>query len=216
METLSLTQQYLLCILSKKGKIGTIEVEKTASLVAAGILELLMDEAAALDGKKLVVRGELPADKDFLRPVYSYIERKQPVKFETVLENFSITFTDKNINELIDCVGRSLVDAGCATQEKGGLLGGKTVFIPDERALDRIIQAIRAELLEEGELSEEVIALTALLNKSGEIAKYFSAYEKKTLKRRLKEIKENPQNKLIERVMNYIDSVFVMFIVAAT
>ena len=82
--------------------------------------------------------------------------------------------------------------------------------------MDCIVQSIRAELLEDGELSEDVVALTALLNKSGDIQKYFSAYEKKDLKKRLKEIKDNPQNKMIQKVAHYIDSLLVMIVVAAT
>ena len=79
-----------------------------------------------------------------------------------------------------------------------------------------MIQNIRAELLEDGELSEDIIALTALLDKSGELSRYFSAYEKKALKARLKEIKENPQVKAFQKVLEDIDNLFVLLIVAAT
>ena len=79
-----------------------------------------------------------------------------------------------------------------------------------------MIQNIRAELLEEGELSEDIIALTALLDKSGELSRYFSAYEKKTLKARLKEIKENPQVEALQKVIEDIENLFMLMIVAAT
>ena len=115
-----------------------------------------------------------------------------------------------------NAVGKSLVEAGCAAEERGGLFGGKTIYVPNEKALDRVIQNIRAELLEDGELSEDIIALTALLDKSGELSRYFSAYEKKALKARLKEIKENPQVKAFQKVLEDIDNLFVLLIVAAT
>ena len=61
-----------------------------------------------------------------------------------------------------------------------------------------------------------LVALTALLEKSGDLMRYFSAYEKKSIRSRLKEIKESPQNEMIQKVSEYIDTLFMMFIVAAT
>ena len=90
------------------------------------------------------------------------------------------------------------------------------MYIPDEKELDTVVQNIRAELLEEGELSEDIVALTALLEKSGDLMRYFSAYEKKSIRSRLKEIKESPQSEMIQKVAEYIDTLFMMFIVAAT
>lgn len=109
-----------------------------------------------------------------------------------MIESFSVSITDKKMDELIEGIEDSLEKAGCVRKEKGGLFGGKNVYIPDPKVVDCIIQNIRAEILEEGRLSEEVVALTALFHKSGDLARYFSAYEKKDMKKRLKEIKQNP------------------------
>ena len=217
MKDLSLTQEYLLCILRNKGKLSTFDIGKGMCLTGACVLELLMVGIITREEKdKLSVRTHLPDRMSYLWPVYSYIKQKQPVRFKKIVERNSVTFTNQNVNEMIDAVGKSLVEAGCATEEKGGLFGGKTIYVPDEKALDRVIQNIRAELLEDGELSEDIIALTALLDKSGELSRYFSAYEKKALKARLKEIKENPQVEALQKVLEDIDNLFVLLIVAAT
>lgn len=216
MKDLSLTQKYLLCVLNNKGKIPTFGIEKVMCVAASSVIELLLDDIVQLENKKLSVKRDLPAEKKYLRPVFDFIEKKQPVKFEKVLEDYSITFTDKNSNALIGCIGESLVDTGCVQKEKGGLFGGKDVYIPDEKAVDIVIQNIRAEILEEGEVSEDIVALTVLLNKSGDLTKYFSAYEKKGLKNRLKEIKEHPVSDEITRVINYVDTMLMMVVVAAT
>ncbi|HJC90862.1 MAG TPA: GPP34 family phosphoprotein [Candidatus Mediterraneibacter excrementigallinarum] len=216
MKDLSVTQQYLLCVLGKRGKFATFEIEKVMCLSTAGLLELLLDEIVELDDKKLSVKSALPIEKSYLSSIYNFIVQKQPVKFQKVIEYYSVTFTDRNINELLTAVGESLVQEGCAVREKGGIFGGKTVYIPDEKELDGVVQNIRAELLEEGELSEDIVALTALLEKSGDLMRYFSAYEKKSIRSRLKEIKESPQNEMIQKVSEYIDTLFMMFIVAAT
>ena len=43
MKNLSITQQYLLCVLNKNGKLPAFGLEKTLCLSAAGVLELLME-----------------------------------------------------------------------------------------------------------------------------------------------------------------------------
>ena len=216
MKDLSLTQQYLLCVLNQKGKISTLGIAKTICLPASAVLELLMDDILAFDGKKLTIHTMLPPQKCYLHPVYDLIQQKQPIKFERVVEYFSVSITSKRINELIDCVGESLAQAGCVRKETGGLLGEKNLYFPEGQDVDTIVQSIRAEILEEGALSQEIVALTALLNKSNDLKKYFSPYEKKALKKRLKEIKEAPQNQMIQKVCEYIDALLMMIIVAST
>ena len=211
MKNLSLTQQYLLCVLNKNGKLPAFGLEKTLCLSAAGVLELLMEDALSFDGKKLTVKSALPEEKAYLRPVYQAVERKQPVKFESIVEYFSLDF----MNELIDSIGASLAKKGCVQrEEKSGLFGGKDLYIPNEADVDAVVQSIRAELLEDGELSEDVVALTMLLNKSGDLKQYFSAYEKKDLKKRLKEIKNDPQNEMVQKAVDYIDSMLCLVVVA--
>ena len=98
----------------------------------------------------------------------------------------------------------------CKEKKRSGLFGGKDLYIPNEADVDAVVQRIRAELLEDGELSEDVVALTMLLNKSGDLKQYFSAYEKKDLKKRLKEIKNDPQNEMVQKAVDYIDSMLCL------
>lgn len=180
MKYLSLTQQYLLCVLNKNGKIPAFGLEKTLCLSAASVLELLMENVFSFDGQKLTVQSSLPEEKAYLSPVYQVVERKQPIKFESIVEYFSLSFTDKHMNELIDSIGDSVAQKDCVQrEEKSGGFGGKDVYIPNGADVDSVVQSIRAELLEDGALSEDVVVLTMLLHKSGDLQKYFSAYEKK-------------------------------------
>ena len=189
-------------------------MEKTTCLAASAVVELLMEDILAFDGKKLSIQVALPEEKSYLRQVYDVVVKKQPVKFENAIEYFSFNFTDKYINRLIEDIGESLAELGCVRKEKGGFMNGKTLYIPNEADVDHIVQNIRAELLEDGEISEDIVVLTALLNKSQDLQRYFSSYEKQALKKRLAEIKENPQNELIHKATEYIDTLFLMFIVA--
>lgn len=214
MKNLSTTQQYFLCILKKNGKISSLEMEKTTCLAASAVMELLMEDILTFDGKKLSIQAPLPEKKSYLRQVYDIVAKKQPIKFENAIEYFSFNFTDKYINGLVEDLGESLAELGCVRKEKGGFMNGKTLYIPNESDVDHIVQNIRAELLEDGEISEDIVVLTALLNKSQDLQRYFSSYEKQALKKRLAEIKENPQNELIHKATEYIDTLFLMFIVA--
>ena len=214
MKNLSTTQQYFLCVLKKNGKISSLEMEKTTCLAASAVVELLMGEILSFDGKKLSIQAPLPEEKSYLRQVYDIVAKKQPIKFENAIEYFSFNITDKYINGLVEDIGESLAELGCVRKEKGGFMNGKTLYIPSEADVDHIVQNIRAELLEDGEISEDIVVLTALLNKSQDLQRYFSSYEKKALKKRLAEIKENPQNELIHKATEYIDTLFLMFIVA--
>ncbi|MCG9969589.1 GPP34 family phosphoprotein [Pelotomaculum terephthalicicum JT] len=78
-----------------------------------------------------------------------------------------------------------------------------------------MIQKIRAELLENGTISDETVALVSLLEKSHQIKKYFSKYESEQLKARLKEIKEAPSNQLVKQMVDYVDMIIAVTAVAA-
>ena len=216
METLALTQEYFLCTVGDKGKYSSLDMEKGVCLVAAGVLELLMEDVLCLDEKRLSVQRELPWQKAYLDSLYQFVKRKQPVKVETVVENYSFTFTDKNITQLTADVGNSLVQSGCASLEKGGMFGCKALYLPDAQSRDTVIQKIRAELLEDGELSDDIVALAALLSKSGALSRFFSAYEKKDLKRRLAQIKNSAQNEVVVKMVEYVETLLMMVVIAAT
>ena len=72
----------------------------------------------------------MPEEKSYLRQVYDIVVKKQPVKFENVIEYFSFNFTDKYINGLVEDIGESLAELGCVRKEKGGFMNGKTLYIP--------------------------------------------------------------------------------------
>ena len=90
--------------------------------------------------------------------------------------------------------------------EIGGLFHNKTLFVPNNEEVLRIIEKIRAEFLENGTLSDETIVLGALLQKSGLIKNYFSKYESEKLKERLNEIKESQSGSLVNEMVKYIDT----------
>lgn len=217
MNDLSITQEYLLCSLSDKGRLPVIGKEVSACILAGGLIELLVDGCIRIDEKKSVdVVGVLKDEQGYLRSLYDWIGQYAPVKIEKIAREYCVTLTDKRLNELVTDIGNSLAGRACVTPEKGGILAGKPRFIPNPVEVDKVIQKIRAEMLESGEMTDETIALVSLLEESYQIKRYFSVYETDQLKARLKDIREAPSNQLVKQMVDYIDKMLAVIAVIAS
>lgn len=109
---------------------------------------------------------------------------------------------------LIKDIANELELKQCIVKSNTGILVKKDSFIPNEKCTDMIVEKLRAELLEEGNITEEVIALASLLEKSNLLKKYFSSHESKKLKARVKEIRNTSENKLVKEMIEYVDIFF--------
>lgn len=206
MKDLSITQQYLVCTVNEKGVLPGYEQKAVACLVVCGLLELQMEQCISISDKKITVCAPLPERMAYLEPLYGALDQGKPVKAASVVEAYTITFTNKKLNTLVDALLHSLEQAGVTQPVKAGLLGGKEGCAPKKETVTRIIEAIRAELLEDGEVSEEVAALTALLDKSNRLKDYFSRYEQKELKKKLEAIRASETGAFIKEMLQHIDA----------
>lgn len=128
------------------------------------------------------------------------------MKAEKVVETYTIAFTNKKLYELLDPLMESLKEADVVEPVKAGLLGNKYGYAPKKDVITAIIEKIRSELLEDGEISEDVIALTALMDKAGNLKDYFSKYEQKELKNKIKTIKQSEAGTLAKEMAQHIDA----------
>lgn len=206
MKNLSFTQEFFLCALKPQGStILTHSTESSTCLLAGGLLELLMDGYISIDDKKIFVNKELSSDKMYLTPIYELIKNNKPMKIETIAEKYAFDF--KRPDELFQSVGHSIVEDGHVVEESNqGLFKNKVRFLPNKSEVTKVVEKLRAEFLEEGNVSDEAIVLGALLNKSGLIKKYFSKYEMQKLNDRLKEIKQSEAGALIKQIVDCIDT----------
>lgn len=217
MKDLSVSQSYLICALNESGKLPALSVESPVCILAGGLIDLIFAKSVAIgEDKKLCITGELGEKNEYLNSLYTFIKESKPINVETLASEYAFTFSDKRLKLLIKDVGTSLVSLGYATTENVGRLGKTPCFIPDTNIVDNVIQNIRAELLENGTVSDNIIALVSLMDKSNQIKKYFSKYEKNELKVRLKEIKDNPSNKLAKEMVDYIDTLIAVIAVAGS
>ena len=206
MRELSLSQKYYLCSVGDKGRYSGLDSEKTTALVAAGILEVLMDGILELNDGKLRVKLTRPAEIGHLGGLFDYVRSCQPVRPQSVAEHYTYNISTRDVDALAEATGRSLAELGFAGEERAGLFGRRPAFVPQKQARDRVVEAMRAELLEDGPLTADTVALAALLKRSGDLKKYFSAYERESLKTRLREIKSSPENRLVSQMVDYIDN----------
>ena len=204
MKDLSLVQEYMICAVNEKGGIPSFSTEKLVCLVAAGLLNLRLAGCLAIEGKKVRTTSPLPEDRAYLGSLYEFVGDK-PKALEKIVEVYTYSVTDKRLGRLMEDVGRSLVDLGLAQEARGGLLGNKKNFIPAKEAVESVIDMVRAELLEDGEVTEDIAALVVLLEKRKCVKTYFSAYEQKTIKEKLKAIMASPEGKLVGELVAHVE-----------
>ena len=195
MMDLSLSQKYALCVLNEKGKIPAFQMEGSACLLAAALLEMQMD--GRIENKKIRICGELADGKEAFRPIYDYLDAPKPRSIDKVTGEFLVTFTNKKLNALLDSVCAPLAEQGLVAPEPG-FLGSQTHYIPDTRAVGLVIDGLRAELLEEGEISEDAAMLAVLLERSNLLKTYF--------RERLKALEQGAAGQVIREVTACIDA----------
>lgn len=206
MRDLSITQEYLICTLNKKGALPSANPKAGICMIIGGLLEMQMEKCISMEDKKVIVSAELPEHMSYLKPLYDVINQKKPMKAQKVVETYYASFTGKKLNMLLDALLDQLKSADAVEPVKTWLLGNKEAFAPKKEAVTGVIEKIRAELLEDGDVSEDVIALTVLLDKSGQLKEYFSKYEQKELKEKLEVIRKSEAGTTVKELLWYIDS----------
>ena len=212
MKDLSIVQKYMVCTVNDKGVFPFASVEeRTLGLVAGALLELQMEGCIAVDGKKVSAAGALPQDKGYLKPLYDFIREKQSVKLYVVVDAYNFSWTDKRINELRDAVGSSLVQLGAASACKAGLLGKQAGYLPGPETVRSVVEQMRAELLEEGPVSDETAVLVALLERVKCLKAYFSAFEQKAVRQKIEALTQSPEGKMVRDMMTYLQIIMYSF-----
>lgn len=206
MRDLSIAQEYLVCTVNEKGALPACDQKAAACLVLSGILEMELEKCISIQDKKVSVCAPLPEHMSYLQPLYDALNPEKPMKIEKIVETYTIAFTNKKLNQLMDGLMDSLKEADAVEPVKTGIFGNKEGYAPKREAVTGIIEKIRAELLEDGEISEDVIALTALMQETGRLKDYFSKYEQKELKQKIADIKKSAAGTLAKEMAQRIEA----------
>ena len=179
-------------------------------LVAAGLLELQMEGCICIDKKQVAVTAPLPAEKQYLMPLYAFLDKPRPVKMEKVLEAYVYSFTDRYLKELMASIGKELVAMGLARQAAGGVFGTVS-YVPTTEAIHGVTDMVRA-----GEVTEDIAALVILLERGGCLKPYFSQFEQKEMRARLKALLNSPNGKLVKNMVDYVENMIAIVTVLVT
>ena len=174
-------------------------------LVAAALLELQLEGCVTVDKKYITVTAPLPGEKAHLQPLYDYLKGDKPMRTEKLLEEYTYSITDARLKELMAAIGDSLWAGALWSRLQSGLLGRKHA-----RLLDR------AELLEEGEVTEDVAALVILLDQGKCLKPYFSAFEQKEMQAKLQAIAKTPSGKAVRDMVEYVENLIAIMTVLVT
>ena len=211
----ALTMEYLLCVLDDEGKLPTFSTEKEICFYAAQLIELIDLGWVVLEGKKLQLADKGSEPPVYLEPMFEIVKKSEGKKVADFAGNLTFNLTGKPRRKMLEACLEVMEEANLLeTATKKGLLGTKEYRTVKAEEKDRVIQKIRAEFLEEGQISEETVLLGCLLDKTSLLKKYFSAYEAKMLKQRLKELRKAPENKLINEMIDSVEALIA--VIAAT
>lgn len=213
MKDLSISQSYLICVLNENGKLPALNTEIPVCLLAGALIDLLFSKSIVLEeDKKLYIADELSEEMQYLKSLYTFISESKPMKADKLASEYVFTFSDQRLKLLLKDVGSSLAELNYVTAKNGGLFGKTLCFISDPQIVDYVIQNIRTELLKNGSMSDNIISLVSLMDKSNQIKRYFSAYEKDQLKTHLKEIKNSDSHKLVKEMVDYVDTMITIIV----
>ena len=219
MENLDLSQIYYLFAVNTKGKVSSFNIEKRMCFFAGALIQLKLSNCISIENKRVHIIGELPDKINYLKPLYDYIKEKETVKIDKLATDYLCGFTDKKTNELIELIGKSLAELGIAKEEQSGVLVKSKVYIADNETVKTVVNKIKTELMDNDVVSEETTVIYMLLEKSKMLKEYFSQFELKEIKEKIKNIIKNENYKTIKEikeVTDYIEDVDVTLIVAAT
>lgn len=209
----SISQECYTLMIDKKGLLPAMyRDEAGAGLVAAALVDLLINDIVAVEKKKITVIKELPDSLEYLEALYTYLKEK-PRTMEKAMTDF---YAGSRNRKLAEKIGESLYKDGVAAEDAGGLFGSKRVFIPEKDYKEELAAIIRSAVREE-EMSPRDVALIWILQQTNCLKQYFSKHETDQLKKKQKEMKKDPLNKQLANMIDYVgDMTAVMAAVAVT
>lgn len=210
MENLTLTQEFLLCEMNKKGKLNCFTPTPNCALIVSILFELEQNNCISL-GKEIILKSPPTKELRYLVDVYEFIRIQKNQKLNSIIEKICLSLNDKFIKQVFNHCKESLIEKGCIAENtnKSMIKFSKTNNVAKTECQEYIIQKIRSEVLEKGEISEKTGALISLLKKTGKLKGYFSKYEKNTLNTRINELKSSKQYKFIFTTIDDLETLYV-------
>ncbi|OAS14903.1 GOLPH3/VPS74 family protein [Paenibacillus oryzisoli] len=210
LKNLSIPQEFVLLALDRDtNKLKSIfRMHVGLYAVMACMVELSMNGNLAFDQDDTVrISNSASTGEPYLDRLLAIIASEKPKKLKAWVSYFYY-FKQKEIYKM---VVESLVDKGVLEIQDTEVLFIVPVkkYADVANARNHIVEKIRAELLEKGNVEDHTVALVLFLNIKNMLNDYFSDYEQKTLKQRLVELRKEDlygKIKTIDVAIQNIDS----------
>ncbi len=220
MNKISITEKYGLCMLKERKNLQGREL--TPYLIVSMIIEMMLDENLEITDKNKVILTDRIPTANYNEKLYEIIGdmKKEEIPLKNILTSICYGFSTKNLKEIINILKEDMLkDNLIILETKKGLIGNKEVIKIDENKFTDIINEIKTELLEKGNLTDDTILLASLLNSTKFLKNIFNKYEKEKLEDRLKEIKDTEiakKIKIAQAVINNMSAIITATMISAT
>lgn len=215
----NITEKFALCMLQEKKNLYAERVKPY--LIASMIIEMLLNGNLEITDKDKVVLCDKMPTINYNKKLYEIIKdmKKDKVSLRIILSSICFGFSTKNLKSIIALLKDRMLENELITLEtKKGLVGYKEVINADENKFKDTIEEIRAEFLENGNLTDESILLASLLNSTKFLKSIFNKYEKEKLNMRLEEIKDTEiaeKVKVAQATINTMNAIITAMMVNA-
>lgn len=194
-----ISDEFILLTKGRKMKSSFIGKKRVKQMFAVGglFMDLLISNIIGFDDRdRIVIKDRTVHIKhESAKRLYSLIQTTKPLTFKKWMSKFN--FTSKERKYIYSAFNENLYNINELQQ--------------------KTVEKIRAELLEEGTVSEETIALTLLLTASKTIKDYFSKFEINQLNERINEFQKlYPSRwKDIQRINKEIENLDIIILTSA-
>lgn len=191
MKKISIVQDYLLLALKKDGTLPLADRRVLVCILASGLIELKLTQSICLDPLgRIVTKGSLQPDQEYLSPLYQWIRENEPVTVESLSSKYVSWIISTQMSPLILAIGKTLAQKGAVFVTGGSIFSELPGFVPVSAAVNEVVGRLRYELLDLNRLTGETAVLADLLEKSGSLKRHFYMYEIDEMDQVLKNIKK--------------------------
>ncbi|HHT21318.1 MAG TPA: GPP34 family phosphoprotein [Tissierellia bacterium] len=208
---LSIPQSFLLLTVPEKGSFSVLSSYENW-LIASAILELILSDVADLSDEKIMIVRDLPPELSYLSGLYQFL-----MIYEGSLKNAVLSFGMEDLGrkqrQVLTGTFESLSALGLVTPQPKRRLGVKhTAYIPDLTARDQLVEELRATILE-GDFNTDMVALTMLLDKSGDLRHFFTDYERKRFRQQFERWQQDPRFRSVAQAIDFVLQLLLLYII---
>lgn len=220
MKNITITEKYALCMLKEKKNL--YERELVPHLIISMIVEMILDNnLEVVNRKKVKITNNLPVNQ-YNKQLYNIIKdmKKSEVSIKNIIKSICFSFSEKKKKAIIEPLKMQMSENEIISlQKKKMIFRNKKIITLNDASLSAIIEEVRAELLEDGSLTDDIILLASLLNSTKFLKNIFSKYEKEKIKDRLVEIKNTEiadKVKIAQDAINEMNAAIIAITVSST